>query len=271
MPHFATLEVTLESHVALIALNRPEKANAMNEAMWHDLHAAFKWVDTTPSVRVAILTGNGDIFCSGIDLSMAAGLQKAIGDDSIGHQSEKLHQLILSLQDSITSLEKCRKPVIAAIHGPCVGGGLDLVAAADFRYSTVDTYFQIKEIDLAMVADVGALQRLPHIIGEGYVREMAFTGKCLTAREADAIGLVNGFFDDPGTMMMRVMDIAAGIAQKSPLALRGIKQVLNYSRDHSVADGLQYVAAWNAGMLVSQDLEKAAMSIFLKEVPQFRD
>jgi enoyl-CoA hydratase/carnithine racemase len=243
----------------------------MNEAMWHELRAAFEWVDRTPQARVVVLSGNGANFCAGIDLEMAINLQKKIQDASPGHQAEKLHMLIVDLQDCLTALERCRKPVLAAIQGACVGGGLDLVAAADMRYCTADAYFQIKEIDIGIVADVGSLQRLPRLIGEGRTREMAYTGERVDGETAERYGLCNRVYPDVDTLMMGVTELAATIAAKSPLTVRGIKRVMNFSRDHSVADGLEFVAAWNAGMMVSKDLEAAAMSTLMKETPSFRD
>jgi enoyl-CoA hydratase/carnithine racemase len=270
-PAFTTLEVRLENHVAQIALNRPQKSNAMNEAMWHELRAAFEWADCTPEARVVVLSGNGANFCAGIDLEMAVNLQKKIQDASPGHQAEKLHALIRDLQDCLTALERCRKPVLAAIQGACVGGGLDLIAAADMRYCVADAYFQIKEIDLGIVADVGSLQRLPRLIGEGRTREMAYTGERVDGETAERYGLCNRIYPDVDTLLMGVMELAATIAAKSPLTVRGIKRVMNFSRDHSVADGLEFVAAWNAGLMVSRDLEAAAMATLMKETPSFRD
>ncbi|MDK2122849.1 crotonase/enoyl-CoA hydratase family protein [Parachitinimonas caeni] len=271
IPTFSTLELKLENHTASINLNRPEKANAMNDAMWQELRQAFVWADRTPGVRVVVLSGNGDNFCAGIDLSLLMSVQAAVKDECLGRQNEKLHALILDLQDCLTALERCRKPVLAAIHGACVGGGLDLVAAADMRYCTEDAFFQIKEIDMGMVADVGSLQRLPKLIGDGRLRELAYTGRRMMGEEAERIGLANNVYANRDSMIMDVLEIAATIVAKSPLAIRGSKEIINYSRDHSVADSLRYVAAWNSGMLVSKDLEAAAMATLTKTTPHFKD
>ena len=269
---FETLAVTLDGPVAVVRLNRPDKVNAMNAAMWQDIRRAFEWVDQTPAARVAILEGEGRHFSSGIDLQMMAGLMPQVHDDCDGRAREKLRRVILDLQDTLTSLERCRKPVLAAIHGACVGGAVDLICCADMRYAATDAQFTIKEVDIGMVADVGTLQRLPRLIGsQGLVRELAYTGRAVDAAEARAIGLVNRVYDSRDALHTGVREIAATIAAKSPLAIRGIKEMLNYARDHSVADGLNHVATWNAAMLMSEDLMKAMTAAQARERPQFRD
>jgi enoyl-CoA hydratase len=269
---YETLSVALDGPIATVRLNRPDKANAMNLAMWHEIRRAFRWIDDTPAVRVAILEGEGRHFTAGIDLEMMAGLLPSIHDDCDGRTREKLRRLILDLQDALTSLERCRKPVLAAVHGACVGGGVDLVCCADMRYAAADARFVVKEIDLGMVADVGTLQRLPKLIGhQGLVRELAFTGREVLAPEAQAIGLVNRVFDSRQALGEGVRAIAAAIAAKSPLAIRGVKEMLDYSRDHSVADGLNHVATWNAAMLLSEDLMAASSAAQRKTPPTFRD
>jgi enoyl-CoA hydratase len=265
-----TLTLSLQDHIATLRLNRPDKANAMNATMWQDIRRAFEWVDATPEARVAVLEGEGRNFTAGIDLTMMMGLAPQIQDDCEGRMRESLRRVILDLQDTLTSLERCRKPVLAAIHGACVGGGIDLICCADMRYASSDAYFSIKEIDIGMVADVGTLQRLPKLIGsQGLVRELAYTGRRVEAAEAREIGLVNRVFESREALQAGVREIAASIAAKSPLSIRGTKEQLNYARDHSVADGLNHIATWNAGMLMSEDLTKAMMAG--KAVPQFRD
>ena len=230
---FETLAVSVDQHIATVKLNRPDKANAMNWQMWQDIRSAMQWADRTPEVRVVIVEGEGKHFTSGIDLTMMMGLQAQIKDDCDGRAREKLRALVLELQDTLSSIERCRKPVLAAIHNGCVGGGVDLISCTDMRYCSADAYFTIKEIDIGMVADVGTLQRLPKLIGnQGIVREMAFTGR---------------------------------------KSIRGTKEMLNYSRDHSVADGLNYIATWNAAMLMSSDLTAAMMASMAKQTPQFKD
>ena len=171
--NFETLSVAVSEGVATVELNRPDKANAMNEQMWLDIRSAFRRLDEMPEVRVAVITGRGTHFSSGIDLAMLAALRGRTHDQCAGRTGEKLRRTILDLQDALSSVERCRKPVIAAIQGACIGGGVDLVACCDMRYAAIQAYFSVKEIDVGMVADVGTLQRLPKLVPDGVVRELA--------------------------------------------------------------------------------------------------
>lgn len=271
IPRCETLEISVDAQVARVRLNRPDKANAMNLPMWHDIRRAFDWVDGEPAVRCAVLSGQGRHFCSGIDVSMLAGLADSIDDDCEGRKREKLRRVILDLQDTLTSLERCRKPVIAAIHGACVGGAIDLVCAADLRLATADARFSIKEIDMGMTADVGTLQRLPKLIPPGVVRELAFTGREFSSAEAERWGFINHVAAEADSLAKTADAMAATIAAKSPLSIRGIKEQLNYARDHSVADGLNQVATWNAAMLMSSDLNEAVMASMQGKAGVYRD
>ena len=266
-----TIQITLDQHIATIRLNRPDKANAMNLTMWHDIRRAMQWVDETPEARVAILEGEGKHFTSGIDLQMMMGLQGQIKNDCDGRMRESLRRVILDLQDTLTSIERCRKPVLAAIHGACVGGGIDLISCTDMRYCSADAHFSIKEIDIGMTADVGTLQRLPKLIAEGVVRELAYTGRRVEAAEAKELGIVNRVYDSREALQAGVREIAATIASKSPLSIRGTKEMITYARDHSVADSLNYIATWNAAMLMSSDLMTAMMASMSKQTPEFKD
>lgn len=268
---YDTLTVSLLDHIATIRLNRPDKANAMNLAMWHEIRRAFQWVDATPEARVAILEGEGKAFTAGIDLQMMMGMGDQIQNDCEARTRENLRQVILDLQDTLTSLERCRKPVLAAIHGACIGGGIDLICCADMRYCAADAHFSIKEIDIGMTADVGTLQRLPKLIGEGLARELAYTARKFDAAEALQMRLVNRVFDSREALQAGVREIATVIAAKSPISVRGTKEMITYARDHSVADGLNYVATWNAAMLLSNDLQEAMMANMGKRAPQFKD
>lgn len=271
IPTLEALSITVENHIATIRLNRPDKLNAMNLAMWHDIRAAFRYVDETPEIRVAILEGEGKAFTAGIDLQMMMGVGAQVRDDCDGRTRENLRRVILDLQDTLTSLERCRKPVLAAVHGACVGGGIDLICCADMRYCSADAWFTIKEIDIGMVADVGTLQRLPRLIGEGMARELAYTARKFDAAEAKDMRLVNRVFESAEALHAGVREIAEQIAAKSPLSVRGVKEMISYARDHTVADGLNYVATWNAAMLMSADLQSAMMAGMSKTAPSFKD
>src|SRR5487761_2427411 len=213
---FRTLKVALIGQVATIELNRPERANAMELGMWTELREAMRWLDETAAARVGVISGAGKHFTAGIDLGMLAGMQAQIRDDCDGRSREKLRRVILDLQDTLSSIERCRKPVIAAIHGACVGGGIDLICAWDLR----------------------------------------LVNQCSPDREALAAAM---------------RELAATLAAKPPLALRGCKEMITYTRDHTVADGLNYVATWNAAMLLSTDLDEALAAGREKRAAKFRD
>jgi enoyl-CoA hydratase len=268
-PSYESLELSVADNVATVCLNRPDKANSMNGQMWDELQACFEWLDSEPSVRVVILAGNGKHFCAGLDLQMFGSLMSTASDPA--RRAEELRQTILRLQGNLSAIEKCRKPVLAAIHNTCIGGGVDMTCCCDMRYASEDAFFSIKEIDLGMAADVGTLQRLPKIIPDGVVRELAYTGRNLYAREACEVGFVNRVFPDRETMMTEVAAIARTIAQKAPLAIRGSKEMLLYSRDHSVRDGLDHIATWNAGMLSSADLKEGMQAQLEQRAAVYED
>jgi len=270
-PSTTVISLHLEDAIAEVRLDRPDRSNAINEAMWQELRAVLRWADATPEVRVVVITGAGRNFCAGIDLAMLGGVAQAVAHADPARSREQLRRLILDLQDCLSAIEQCRKPVLAAIHGACIGGALDLVTCCDMRYAAADAVFSVREVDVGMTADVGTLQRLPRLVPDGIARELAYTGRNVDAVEAAAIGLVNRVFDDPTALRAGVMQIAQAIAAKSPLAIRGTKEMLNYGRDHSVADGLNYVATWNAAMLMSADLQEAMAAAREKRPPRFAD
>lgn len=270
-PTVTTLRLDLADGVLDLSLNRPEKSNALNDALWRELRVAFDWADAEPAVRAVVLSGAGRHFCAGIDLDMLGGIMERIADADEARRREKLRRLILDLQDCLSSIERCRKPVLAAIHGACLGGGVDLAVCCDMRYVSADAHFAVREIDLGIVADVGTLQRLPRLIPEGLARELAYTGRTLGADEAVGCGLANSVHADQGALLEAVCALARQIAGKSPLAVRGTKEMLNYSRDHSVADGLNQVATWNAAMLLSADLSEALAAMRERRTPRFAD
>jgi enoyl-CoA hydratase len=264
------LKVTIENHVAQVSFNRPEKDNSLHMPAWYEMKFVFDELDENPEVRVIVLTGEGKHFCAGIDLETLMDLQKYNSISCPGRRSEKLRNFILELQGTITAIEKCRKPVLAAIQKACVGGGVDIISACDMRYCTDDAYFAIKEVDLGLVADIGTLQRLPNILNPGIISELAYTGRKVFGEEATKIGLVNQTFSTQGKMMVRVMDLAKMIASKSPLVIRGTKEMLLYKRDHSVNESLNYMAIWNAAMLMSDDLMEAFQASLQKREAVFK-
>ncbi len=268
-PTYETLHVSVEQQVATVCLNRPDKANSMNAAMWRELQECFEWLDAEAGVRVVILAANGRHFCAGLDLSLFGGDDVAPSNSS--RRAETLRRTILRLQDNLTAIETCRKPVLAAIHNTCIGGGVDLTCCCDMRYASADAYFSIKEIDIGMTADVGTLQRLPRLIPDGVVRELAYTGRRMEAEEARELGFINRVFEDRETLLREVTVIARDIASKSPLAVRGSKEMILYSRDHSVVDGLNYIATWNAGMLCKDELAAGMKSQVEKQPAVYED
>ena len=269
LPAPETLALHLEDHILDVKLNRPESANAMNLAMWRELQETFEWADESPDVRVIILSGEGKHFCAGIDLSMFGNIHEEHEDPS--RASEQFVKHLRGLQRNLQSLQQCQKPVLAATHGACIGGAIDMICYADMRYCAAGTKFCVKEIDIGIVADVGTLQNLPSLMPEGLVRELAFTGRNMGAEEAQASGFINRVYADRNELMSGVRDIARGLASKAPLALRGTKRVLNYTRDHSVEDGLEYVAIWNAGMMSKVEVQEAMTAKLEKRQPKFAD
>lgn len=269
LPEYETLELSLDGQVATVCLNRPDKANSMSAVMWEELLSCFAWIDEEPVIRAVILAGNGKHFCAGLDLGMFSSLSNESSDPA--RRAESFRRNLMRLQDSLTAIEKCRVPVLAAIHYSCIGGGVDMTCCADMRYATEDAFFCIREIDIGMTADVGTLQRLPKLIPDGVARELSYTGRNMSAQEAREVGFVNRVFDDKETMMKEVMALAQDIASKAPLAVRGSKEMLLYARDHTVADGLNYIATWNAGMLSAQDLQAGLQAQMEKKQAKYED
>lgn len=268
---YQNFTVTQKGKVAIVAFDRPEKANALHLKAWEELRELFDALNETEEVRVIVLCAEGKHFCAGIDLELLGSIQSFQQIKDEARKRERLRKFILKLQASVSAIEKCSKPVLAAVHQGCIGAGVDIISACDMRYSTEDAYFTIKEIDMGMVADLGTLQRLPKILPSGVVSEMAFTGKKVGGLEALNIGLVNQVFPDKATMLAEVEEIAETIAAKSPISIRGTKEILRYSRDHSVKDSLNYIATWNAGMILSDDLSESFQANQEKRVPKFED
>lgn len=263
-------QLSIQDHVAQLRFNRPEKANALHGPAWKEMQQVMEYLDGEEEVRTIVLSGNGKHFCSGIDLELLMSIQQFQQIDCEGRKRETLRQFILDLQRTVTAIEACRKPVIAAVHGACMGGGLDILAACDLRYCTQDAYFCLKEIDLGMVADLGSIQRLPAIIGLGLTAELAYTARKLPAEEALKAGLVTRVFTNEADLQEGVLELATAIAGKSPLSIRGIKSSLLYARDHTVADSLRQISTWNAAMFLSDDLMEAFQSTMEKRAAKFK-
>ena len=259
-----------EDGIAHIEMNRPDKANSMSPDFWEDLPRLVDDMDHNPDIRAIVLSGRGKHFTGGMDLAAFQGIMELTQKEP-ARGAYALRRLILKLQDSLTSLERVRVPVIAAIHGVCLGGGIDLISACDIRLCTKDASFGVEEIHVGMTADVGTLQRLPKIMPPGIVRELTYTGRRFSAEEAKDWGLVNAVHKDRDAVLDAAMALAGDIAAKSPLAVAGAKQAITYARDHSVQDGLDQIATWNAGMLRPDDLMKAMQAKMAKKQAEYDD
>ncbi|GAB5582077.1 delta(3 [Prionailurus iriomotensis] len=264
---YESLRVTAaQKHILHVQLNRPEKRNAINRACWREMVECFSKIAQDPDCRAVVISGAGKLFTSGIDLmDMASDILQPQGDD-VARISWQLRNLISRYQESFNVIEKCPKPVIAAIHGACIGAGVDLVTACDIRYCAQDAFFQVKEVDIGLAADVGTLQRLPKVIGnQSLVNELAFTSRKMMADEALGSGLVSRVFPNKEDMLEAAFTLAEEISTKSPVAVQSTKVNLIYSRNHSVAESLNYMATWNMSMLQTQDIVKSVQATLEKK------
>ena len=259
-------KVEQEEHVAWLILNRPAKRNVMGSAFFKELSEHLAKLDGDPAVRVVVIKAEGKSFTAGTDLNEAASLLSGEGAD----QRENTRIKILALQAGLTSIEKCRKPVIAAIHSHCIGGGVDLISACDIRLATTDAVFSIRETRMGIIADLGTLQRLPYIIGHGWFRELALTGRDFTAAEALQMGLLTRVCEDRTTLYAEAKTLASSIAECPPLTVQGVKDVILYSRDHGIDPGLNYVAQKNTAALPSEDVVEALRAFMEKRKPVFK-
>lgn len=258
MSSYECFTVTIENDVAQIVLNRPDKRNSMNRAFWQELPAIVNDIDHNAKARVIVISSTGPHFSAGLDLTMFAGDSgQTKSEDALQSPGVKFYENVLHMQKSFNCLESCRLPVLAAIQGGAIGGGVDLVSACDIRYATEDAFLTIQEINIGMTADVGTFPRLVKLIPEGIVRELAYTGRRFSANEAKQVGLVNQVYSDQASMLDAVLDIARQIASKAPVAIYGSKRMINYARDHSTADGLDYISIWNASMLSVGEIQEA--------------
>lgn len=262
--------VERDGSVVHLSMSRPDKANSMTPDFWSELPRLIGEFEQDETVRALVLTGEGRHFTGGMDLAAFADIAKLFEREP-GRAAFAMRETILRLQGSFNAVERARFPVIAAIHGACLGGGIDLITACDIRIASADAYFAIEEINIGMAADVGTLQRLPKLISPAIAAELAYTGRRFDATEAKAFGLVSGIYDNRDILVHEAMTLARSIARKSPLAIAGIKRNLAYSRDHSIADGLDYIATWNGGMLRSADLIGAVRARMAKAEATFAD
>ncbi|MDQ2678998.1 MAG: crotonase/enoyl-CoA hydratase family protein [Actinomycetota bacterium] len=269
---YECFDVSVSDKVAHLQLQRPDELNTMTPAFWTELPGIVRELDAAGEVRAAVISSTGKHFSAGMDLSVFTGGGGIGGDGGsaeVGRQRANLWMLVQHLQDSFTALEDARFPVLAAIQGGCIGGAVDMVTAADMRYCSADAFFCIQEINIGMTADVGTLQRLPKIIPEGVARELAYTGDRMPAQRALEVGLVNQVFEDHESLVAGVLEIAGRIALRSPLAIWGTKEMINYTRDHSVADSLKYMAGWQSGMFQPRDMLEEFAAKGERRSPEF--
>jgi enoyl-CoA hydratase len=264
---FQHLEMETDGHVGTLWLNRPDKLNALSADMWEEIPQAVAELDADDRVRVIVLAGRGRAFTVGIDLEMLAGLRPT--GRSRAEESFQLYSEIKRLQGTVSSFAETTKPVIAAVHGYCLGAGVNLISACDIRLASSDAVFSIRETRMGLVADIGALQRLPAIVGNGVTAEMALTGGDYPASWARERGLVSDVFDDPETLLAGARDLASRIAANSPLVTRGIKRILQANQGRTVDQALDYMAQWNSSFLISNDLAEAMGAFLEKRDPDF--
>ncbi|KAF9889328.1 hypothetical protein FE257_007438 [Aspergillus nanangensis] len=271
-PKYFTVRFPQE-YVAHVEINRADKMNAFFEAMWIELGQLFNQLSHDSAVRAIVLTGAGDkAFTAGLDVK-AASEGTLSGKEEASDPARKavnLRRHVGPFQDCITAVEKCEKPVIVAMHGFSLGLAIDLSTACDVRVCSRDVKFAVKEVDIGLAADVGTLSRLPKVVGNfGWVKEVAMTARLFGAEEALRVGFVSSVYDTKAEAIKGALQLAALIASKSPVAVQGTKEILNWSRDHTVQDGLRYTAVWNSAALQTQDVASALLSGIQKRTPTF--
>jgi len=271
---YKSFTVDVADHVASLVLSRPDELNTMSRDFWVELGEVLEEINKNSEVRVVVMSSTGKHFCAGMDLSAFSNGVDNIPDGKKPDHArigEAVYRVAKELQGYISSLEKIRVPVIAAIQGGCIGGAVDLVTACDIRLASKDAFFCIQEINIGMAADVGTLQRLPKIIPDSKMREMAYTGRRMYADEAKETGLVSDIYESQDEMLTAANELAKVIASKSPVAIYGLKAVMNYSRDHSVSEGLEYNALWSGAMLSQKDMTEAITANMEKRDATFND
>lgn len=274
---YRCFDVSIEQKVAHIVLNRPEKRNSMIPEFWDELPQIIRDIDDGSKARAIVISSTGPHFTSGLDVTaFNAGGSASDADRDKQRRARRtrgasFYDNVRRMQQTFSCLEQCRVPVLAAIQGGCIGGGVDFITACDMRYATEDAFVTIFEINVGMTADVGTFPRLVKLIPEGVVRELAYTGRRMPASEAQAVGLINRVFPDQQAMLAGVLEVAREIATKPPLAVYGCKRMINYARDHSTADGLDYIGIWNASMLQPEEMVEAMTANAEKRAGDFVD
>ncbi len=270
---YRCFNVEIADAVAHIQLKRGDELNTMVPEFWSELPAIVRGIDEDAKARVIVISSTGKHFSAGMDLSFFASPPGAAAPDAErGRRAANLRRGVLEIQEAFSILERVRLPVLAAIQGGCVGGAVDLASACDCRYATEDAFFVVQEINIGMTADLGTFPRLCQLIPQGWVRELAYTGRRLPAQKAKEIGLVNAVLADQAALLDHVMGVAREIAEKSPLAVHGSKVMINYARDHTIADGLDYIATWQAGMYNPEaDMREALLARQEKRASHFAD
>ena len=269
---YKCFQIDIENHIANLVLSRPNELNTMSRDFWVELGDVLEEINRDSEVRVVVMSSTGKHFCAGMDLNAFSNGVDNIPDDKKPDHArigEAVYRVAKELQEYISTLEKIRVPVIAAIHGGCIGGAVDLVTACDIRLASDDAFFCIQEINIGMAADVGTLQRLPKIIPDSKMREMAYTGRRMYAGEAKETGLVSDTYKSQEDMLKAANSLAKEIASKSPVAIYGLKAVMNYSRDHSVSESLEYNALWSGAMLSQKDMTEAMTANMEKREASF--
>ncbi len=273
---YSCFDLSISDHIAHIKLIRPERRNSMIPEFWDELPKIIERIETEAQARVIVISSTGPHFTSGLDTS-AFGSTIQDKDDTMAPEKlarlkgVKLYETVAHMQKTFSCLENCRMPVLAAIQGGAIGGGVDLITACDMRYMTQDSFLTIFEINIGMTADVGTFPRLCKLIPEGVVKELAFTGRRMPADEAKSLGLVNQIFEDHEALITGVMELAKQIASKAPLAIYGSKRIINYARDHNTADSLDYISIWNASMLQHDEVQEAMQAAGEKRAGNFVD
>jgi enoyl-CoA hydratase len=266
---YQSLRLSKAENVCEVVLTGPGKGNAMGPDFWREMPELFVALDRDEEVRAIVIRGDGDNFSYGLDLMAMAGDIGASGKNLAAERSILLDK-VGEMQQACDRVAVCRKPVIAAVSGWCIGGGLDLISACDIRLCSSEARFSLREVRVGMVADIGSLQRLPYIIGEGYTRELAFTGKDIDAQRAMQIGLVSDIYDSQEAVLAAARQLAGEIAANPPLVVQGIKQVMNQRIGQEIAEGLRYVGVWNSAFLHSEDLIEAITAFKERRMPQFK-